>query len=108
MALIFMHILTYLEEEIAWRHWERLLRANSTLAIFTVLLIKKVLIKMSPRCMPLVALAFCVLHLTKLKTNNSINEIDCLYPSFFVGISGGLVALLTGVDGYFIVHLFDR
>ena len=74
-----IHILTYLEEELVWRHWERLLRANSTLAIFTVIIIKKVLIKMFPRCMPLVALAFCVLHLTKLKTNNSINEIIHLF-----------------------------
>ena len=33
-----IHILTYLEEELVWRHWERLLRANSKYAIFTVLL----------------------------------------------------------------------
>ena len=43
LALIFIHILTYLEEELAWRHWERLLRAISTCAIFTVSLYKKVL-----------------------------------------------------------------
>ena len=42
---IFIHILTYLEEELARRHWERLLRATSTSAIFTVSLCKKVLIK---------------------------------------------------------------
>ena len=35
LALIFIHILTYLEEELAWRHRERLLRATSTSAIFT-------------------------------------------------------------------------
>ena len=52
LALIFIHILTYLEEELAWRHWERLLRATSTWAIFTVLLYKKDQIKTSPRCVP--------------------------------------------------------
>ena len=35
LALIFIHILTYLEEELAQRHRERLLRATSTSAIFT-------------------------------------------------------------------------
>ena len=35
LALIFIHILTYLEEELARRHRERLLRATSTSAIFT-------------------------------------------------------------------------
>ena len=54
LALIFIHILTYLEEELACRHWERLLRATSTWAIFTVLQYKKVLIKTSQRCVPLV------------------------------------------------------
>ena len=49
LALIFIHILTYLEEELARRHWKRLLRATSTSAIFTVSLYKKVLIKMSLR-----------------------------------------------------------
>ena len=49
LALIFIHILTYLEEELARRHWERLLRATSTSAIFTVSLYKKVLIKTSLR-----------------------------------------------------------
>ena len=52
LALIFIHILTYLEEELAWRHWERLLRATSIWAIFTVLLFKKVLIKTSLHCVP--------------------------------------------------------
>ena len=54
LVLIFIHIVTYLEEELAWRHWERLLRAITTWAIFTVSLYKKVLIKTSPRCVPLV------------------------------------------------------
>ena len=35
LALIFIHILTYHEEELAQRHRERLLRATSTSAIFT-------------------------------------------------------------------------
>ena len=34
LALIFIHILTYLEEELARRHKERLLRATSTSALF--------------------------------------------------------------------------
>ena len=41
LALLFIYILTYLEEELAWRHLERLQRATSTWAIFTVLLYKK-------------------------------------------------------------------
>ena len=52
LALIFIHILTYIEEELAWRHWERLLRATSTWAIFTALLYNKVLIKTSQCCVP--------------------------------------------------------
>ena len=35
LVLIFIHIPTYLEEELARRHRERLLRATSTSAIFT-------------------------------------------------------------------------
>ena len=52
--VIVIYILTYLEEELAWRHWERLLRATSTWAIFTVSLNKKVLIKTSLHSVPLV------------------------------------------------------
>ena len=55
MALIFIHILTYLEEELAWRHWGRLLRATTTWAIFTVSLYKKILIKTSLHSGTLVA-----------------------------------------------------
>ena len=43
LALVFIHILTYLEEELAWRHWERPMKAALTWAIFTVTLYKKVL-----------------------------------------------------------------
>ena len=37
LALLFIYILTYLEEELSWRHLEKLLRASSTCAIFTVI-----------------------------------------------------------------------
>ena len=49
LALVFIYILTYLEEKLARRCWERLLRATSTSAICTVSLYKKVLIKTSLR-----------------------------------------------------------
>ena len=48
LALIFIYNLTYLEEELAWKHTERLLRATSTCDIFTVLIYKKVFLK-TPR-----------------------------------------------------------
>ena len=43
LALIFIHILTYLKEELAWIHWERLLIATSTWGIFIVSLYKNYL-----------------------------------------------------------------
>ena len=45
LALLFIYILTYLEEELSWRHLEKLLRASSTCAIFTVIPYKKVWIE---------------------------------------------------------------
>ena len=83
------------QKSVAWRHWERFLRANSTWAIFTVLLYKKVLFKMSLRCVPLVTQGPQIFTRDTYHTNNWHERAAFQRSSFGRSRSGGRLLAMT-------------